>query len=394
MKVAVVGANVAGSYCAQLLAGAGTQVDLFDPRAPWHKPCGGGITRKAIAEFDLLTTVAADAERVTAFDLTAPSGIHATITTEDPLYLLARVELSRLLLEMATDRGAALHRERVRGLRRERDGRWSVLTHAGEYSGYDHLVGADGAASIVRRSLDRPFAREDLILAVDYHLTATDLTPHVALKFLGDGMGYIWLFAGRRYASMGIGAPAASARSVPLERALRRFIGERYPTLDLAGVPRSQWVIPFHRDGFPERYRIQGPGWSLLGDAAGLADPMTGEGIYYALKSAELLAEALRLGHPEGYSAAVDSQIRPELSKAHGITRDYFSERYLNRVVRLARRSPSLSAVLGEYLTGAASYRVARRKLTARLWPILWETIRPRWGVGGAAKADAGANAP
>jgi flavin-dependent dehydrogenase len=393
MKVAVVGANVAGSYFAHLLARPGIQVDLFDPRAPWHKPCGGGITRKAVAEFDLLTT-AAGAESTTSFHLTAPSGTDVTITTEEPLYLLARIDLSRLLLGMAADHGAALHRERVRGLARDRHGRWSLITHAGEYSGYDYLVGADGAASTVRRSVDRPFAREDLILAVDYHLAATDLTPHVALKFLGGGMGYIWFFAGRSYGSLGIGAPAARARSEHLEKVLRRFVGEQYPMLNFAGVPRSQWVIPFHREGFHDRYRIQGPSWSLLGDAAGLADPMTGEGIYYALKSASLLAESLVQGRPEGYPAAVDSQIRPELNKAYGITRDYFSKRFLNLVIGFARRSPSLSAVLGEYLTGTASYRVARKKLQARSWAILWEAIRPRRGLGREVEEGVRKNAP
>jgi flavin-dependent dehydrogenase len=330
-----------------------------------------------VAEFDWLTTASAGAESITSFHLTAPSGIQATIDSEEPLYLLARVEMSRRLLDMAVDRGAELRRERVRTLDRTDDGRWTVGSEAGAYVGYDYLVGADGATSMVRRAVDRPFARDDLILAVDYHLGETDLQPHVALKFLGGGMGYIWLFAARHYASLGIGAPAARFRGADLDEALRRFVAHRYPELDLDGVSPSRWVIPFHRDGFAERYRIQGPGWSLVGDAAGLADPMTGEGIHYALKSAELLAHALARGRPEEYPATVDHDIRPELRKAYRITGDYFSKRTLNLAIRLARRSPSLRSMLAEYLTGTASYRVARQKLKARSWAILREVV---WG--------------
>jgi flavin-dependent dehydrogenase len=377
MKVAVVGANLAGSYFAHRLGRPDIQVDLFDPRVPWHKPCGGGITRKVVADFDLGAEVLASAEAVRSFRLIAPSGVAADIESSEPLYLLPRIELSRRLLDLALDTGARLHRKRVRKLERDREGRWSVDTDAGRHDGYDFLVGADGATSTVRRSLDRPFARDDLILAVDYHLTVPGLRPHVALEFLGDGMGYIWLFAARGYASLGIGAPAARARGSELDQTLHRFIARHYPGLALGGAGRSQWVIPFHRAGFQDRYRLQGDGWSLVGDAAGLADPMTGEGIYYALRSARLSAEALAQGRPASYASAVEQEIRPELSKAYGISHDYFNRRYLNWVVRVARHSPSLGAFLAEYLTGTASYRVARKKLSARRGAILWEVVRP-----------------
>jgi hypothetical protein len=82
------------------------------------------------------------------------------------------------------------------------------------------------------------------------------------------------------------------------------------------------------------------------------------------------------------------------LNKAYGITRDYFSKRFLNLVIGFARRSPSLSAVLGEYLTGTASYRVARKKLQARSWAILWEAIRPRRGLGREVEEGVRKNAP
>lgn len=370
MKVGVVGASIAGGYFAHLAASHGFAVHLFDPRAPWEKPCGGGITGKAMATLARLPAIASRAEAITDFALAAPSGERAAFTTDAPLYLLPRIELGHSLVQAAIDAGATLVPEKVRRVMQEVDGSWSLSTQGGTYHGYDHLVGADGAVSTVRRAVDRPFARDDLIVALDYHLDEPDTRPRVALEFLGGGMGYLWLFAARRYASVGIGLPASGSQPLSLKQTLDDFLAREWPGAAIDEAHVRRWVIPFHRKGFDTRYRIQGQGWSLLGDAAGLADPLTGEGIYYAVRSAELLADALAAGRPADFGAAVEQELRPELAKAFNIGRDYFRPRTLDVLVRLARRSPSLCAFLGDYLTGNGSYLTARRSLKRRGWQI------------------------
>jgi len=373
MKVGVVGASIAGGYFAHLAANHDFSVDLFDPRAPWDKPCGGGITGKAMATLARFPAIASRAEAITEFSLSAPSGARAAFATDAPLYLLPRIELGQSLVQAAIDAGATLVPDKVRQVMQEADGSWSVNTLGHTYHGYDHLVGADGAVSTVRRAVDRPFARDDLILALDYHLEGPDTRPRVALKFLGGGMGYLWLFVARRYASAGIGLPAVGSQPVALEEALHDFLAEEWPSAKIDEARASRWVIPYHSEGFERRYRVQGDGWSLIGDAAGLADPLTGEGIYYAVKSAELLADALAAGQPAGYGATVEQEIRPELSKAFNIGRDYFHGRILDVLMRVARRSPRLRDFLADYLTGNGSYLTARRRLKRRAWRILGE---------------------
>jgi flavin-dependent dehydrogenase len=260
-----------------------------------------------------------------------------------------------------------------------------VATHEGEHRGYDYLVGADGTASTVRRCLDRPFARDDLILALDYHFDDPRCPPQVALQFLGDGMGYLWLFASREYASAGIGVPATGARVTDLATRVEAFLQTVAPSLDPGTSRKTRWVIPYCRRGFEERYRLQGDGWALIGDAAGLADPMSGEGIYYALKSARLLAEGFLFDRPEDYGGAVERVLRAELAKADGIASDYFRPRILNPLVRVAGWSPSLADFLAGYLTGAASYQTARRDLGRRMGTILGEVVRAPFG-GGSGK--------
>jgi len=391
MKVGVVGASIAGGYFAHLAADHGFAVHLFDPRAPWDKPCGGGITGKAMATLARFPTIASRAEAITEFSLSAPSGARAAFATDAPLYLLPRIELGQSLVQAAIDAGATLVPEKVRQVMQEADGSWSVSTLGHTYHGYDHLVGADGAVSTVRRAVDRPFARDDLILALDYHLDGVDSRPRVALKFLGEGMGYLWLFAARRYASAGIGLPAVAAQPVALEETLREFLATEWPAVKVDKARISRWVIPYQSKGFEKRYRVQGDGWSLIGDAAGLADPLTGEGIYYAVRSAELLADALAAGQPAGYGTSVEQEIRPELSKAFNIGRDYFHGRILDVLMRVARRSPRLCNFLADYLTGNGSYLTARRSLKRRAWPILGEVASSLlWGRARRESPDDG----
>lgn len=373
-RIAIVGASVAGSYFAYLMARNGVTVDLFDPRAPWSKPCGGGITAKAIDAFPLLAPLVSKAQEVSHFRLMAPSGRTAAIESSRPLWLVERLELNRFLLDQAVAAGARHRQERVLAV--ARDGRgWRLESETGGEGGYTHLVGADGAVSMVRRSLDHPFARDELILALDHHLDAPGIDPHVAIAFLGRGMGYVWAFFGERYASIGIGAPAATHRHAELAATLQGFLDRHYPGVVAAKTEPVRWVIPLYHRGLLDHYRIEGDGWSLIGDAAGLADPLTGEGIYHAMRGARLLAEAFLLDRPEGYGAAVGRTLVPELDKGHAIARDYFRPRVLNLLVHAARRSASLRDFLSAYLTGEESYQTARTLLHRRRGAILRELV-------------------
>jgi flavin-dependent dehydrogenase len=120
-------------------------------------------------------------------------------------------------------------------------------------------------------------------------------------------------------------------------------------------VPRS-WA----------KNQISGQGWALVGDAAGLVDPITGEGIYYAFKSAELLSETIQ--DLEQYRAKVDMEIGRELFRASRIYRRFYQGRFLGgdfkkRTIQFARRSRTLKTILGNLISGNQSYLTLKKKL-------------------------------
>ena len=112
--------------------------------------------------------------------------------------------------------------------------------------------------------------------------------------------------------------------------------------------------------------QIAGDRWALIGDAAGLVDPITGEGIRYAFKSAEILAENVE--RPGQYAAKVWHEIGRDLARASRMYRQFYRGRFMagdfkKRMVQLSRRSRSLRGILGNVLVGNQSYLTLKKKL-------------------------------
>ncbi len=105
----------------------------------------------------------------------------------------------------------------------------------------------------------------------------------------------------------------------------------------------------------------------MVGDAAGFVDPITGEGLYYALRSAELLARALIAGQPGGYREWLRQDFLPELETAAGFVDRFFRGSFagapvLERMVQFAARSPRFRRLLCDIFAGSQSYRGLRRR--------------------------------
>jgi len=115
-----------------------------------------------------------------------------------------------------------------------------------------------------------------------------------------------------------------------------------------------------------KKNQISGDGWALVGDAAGLVDPITGEGIYYAFKSAEILAETL--DRPDLYQSKIQMSIGSELQRSARMYKRFYRGRFLGadfkkRTVQLAQRSKTLKAVLGNLIAGNQGYLSLKKKL-------------------------------
>jgi flavin-dependent dehydrogenase len=119
-----------------------------------------------------------------------------------------------------------------------------------------------------------------------------------------------------------------------------------------------------------ERRRAAGDGWALLGDAAGFADPVTGEGIYYALRSAELFAEAFLGGEPSAYEKSWRADFGRELRRASQMRRRFYGNfwggPFTDRMIKFARHHAGIRRTLRELVAGDQGYVGLKRTLARR----------------------------
>jgi len=110
-----------------------------------------------------------------------------------------------------------------------------------------------------------------------------------------------------------------------------------------------------------------GEGWALLGDAAGFADPVTGEGIYYAIRSAELFADAYLAGEPLAYEQKWRNDFGAELRRASQMRRRFYGNfwgaPFTDRMIEFARGHRGIRKVLGQLVAGDQGYTDLKKKL-------------------------------
>jgi len=113
--------------------------------------------------------------------------------------------------------------------------------------------------------------------------------------------------------------------------------------------------------------RACGEGWALLGDAAGFADPVTGEGIYYALRSAELFADAYLTGTPLDYEQSWREDFGRDLQRASQMRRRFYGNfwgaPFTDRMIEFGRGHRGIRKVLGQLVAGDQGYTDLKRKL-------------------------------
>lgn len=366
------------------LARAGACVSLFDPSHPREKPCGGGLTGRALAlvsdviDIGALEPVVARSARVED-----PAG-HAVVdvplidrgaTPDSSLIIVSRAVFDRALVDAAVNAGARLIPERAIDVVR-RGAAMVVRTESQEYEA-EHVLGADGANSLLRRKLATPFTRAQLSVAAGFFVHGvTD--PAIAIKTMAGQPGYLWSFPRRDHLAVGICTPATHrVTSRELRAQSRLWIQEH-------GIRHSElkpyaWPIP--SVGFEDalRMRSAGPGWMLLGDAAGLVDPLTREGIYYALLSGQWAAEALA-GAPQAatvYAERLRAEVQPELARAARLSALFFSPRFSSLFVGALRESAPVRGVFVDLVAGVQPYCGLRRRLLAtREWKLAGQAIR------------------
>ena len=154
-------------------------------------------------------------------------------------------------------------------------------------------------------------------------------------------------------------------------------------------------ILPSFRSETFATLAVSGDGWAMIGDSAGLVDPITGEGLYYALKSAELCAAALLSGKPEGYRDLLEEEVLPELRLAARVSHRFyrgqiFGESVLERMVSLTAQSASFRDLMSDLFAGIQGYRDLRARLYKILPAVMTEgltgTLRWPWESGAGSE--------
>jgi menaquinone-9 beta-reductase len=285
----VVGAGPAGAAAAlearRLRPDAA--VALVDKAAfPRDKACGDGIGPHAIDELAALgaSGVLEGYPPIRGLRLRSPSGLEVAGDPARPNHVVPRAVLDARLVEAATAAGAELRRAGVRRLE-QHDG---MVVVDGELAGRV-VVGADGANSTVRRLLGAPPNSErSLAIAVRGYAPAPAGRPEQLIAWVAEGWpAYVWSFpTGTGVANVGYGLLRSRFHGDRAE--LHRRLHDLLPEADPDPASLRAHHLPFSSSRPPlGRGRVL-----LAGDAASLVNPLSGEGIYYALLSGRLAAQA------------------------------------------------------------------------------------------------------
>jgi geranylgeranyl reductase len=291
---AIVGGGPSGATAAQRLATGGARVVVFDHSHPREKPCGGGISARARKLFPELEDLVPLGKTGTILRLVSPAGRVVAVQGGGKTFAISRTILDARLLTRAVAAGAEHRAEKVVGVSREKD-IWVVSTERGQARARA-IIGADGAMSLVRREIIGAIPERHLALGA--HVIVPRLDPPSALiRFFGDRRGFAWVFNRQDDSSIGVGMPLT--RRADWRNTLAWFFAEQAPGRAMPLV--DSWCLPQASSADAFAQPVAGDDWCLIGDAAGHADPLAGEGIIYALWGGELAAQAVLAGKPRSF---------------------------------------------------------------------------------------------
>ncbi len=283
----VVGAGPAGSTAAYRLSKAGARVLLLDrERFPRDKPCGGGLTYRAVRQLPVSVEPVVE-DRVDRFELGLRYGKRFERGGEGPLVLMTqRRRLDAHLAEQAAAAGADF-RDGRRATALELDDEGATVRFDGTAARAPVVIGADGVNGLTARAVGQASRRFGVALEgnVSYvHAREERWRGRAVVELGAVPGGYAWVFPKGDHVNVGVGG--WESEGPRLREHLDRACAEYELPAGRMEALRG-YRLPMRRPGDPA-----GSGRVLLvGDAAGLVDPLSGDGIYEALVSARLASE-------------------------------------------------------------------------------------------------------
>ena len=373
-QIAIVGGGPAGALCGERLATAGFEVTIFDERLAWEKPCGGGLTHKAIEAYPFLLETPHPKKIIRTAELISSRGHRARFQMNNPIVIYARKVLNGLLLDRAVAAGCTTICSRVTEVNTS-GGNVRLSIAGGTEAEADFAVLAAGARNQLLPETTALGAR-DLEMTLGYFVPTEE--EILKVKFLRQFEGYLWSFPRADHISVGICAKLGQTSSQELRRRLEDFISEE--NIPMEGAQLYSHVLPSPQAQTIRGRKIAGRNWALAGDAAACVDPITGEGLYYALRSGDLLAQAIVDGQLQQYPERLRAAFSADLEFAANIARKVFRGTFLGgaittRMVQLINYSPTFRDLMRDIFSGSQDYRGLKRRLWSQLGITMAESV-------------------
>jgi geranylgeranyl reductase family protein len=369
-NVAVLGGGPAGSFAAERLARSGIDTVVLDEKLAWEKPCGGGITYKAYHQYPFLLDNATPKKLVTKLVLSEPRAGSTRLELNDPLLIYSRHDLNKMLLDRAQNAGVRVEKTRVLGLDRTHSG-WTVRTRNGSFNA-DFCVIATGARNSLRDFGTR-WSPGDTMTALGYFVPSN--LDQIDLQFFPGFQGYIWVFPRCGHLSVGICGKGESAQN--MRSRLERYMDECGISCQ-HGIYYGHMLPSLERPAWPAN-RVAGEGWMAVGDAAGLVDPITGEGIYYAMRSGDLAGQVLLdqtvpwAAKPDAYKSLLRAECTGELEFGARLAKRFYQDQFFfgsvpARMIQLIRHSKYLAGITTDLISGTQAYTELKKRLIQDVW--------------------------
>ncbi len=304
LRVAVVGSGPAGSSAAETLAKAGIETYLFERKLDNAKPCGGAIPLCMVSEFDLPPEIID--RRVRKMKMISPSNVEVDINIEkehEYIGMCRREVLDGFLRDRAAKLGAKLINGTVHKLDIPTNNTDPYTIHYADHSDgnlegtaktlkVDVVIGADGANSRIAKAIDAGDYNYAIAFQERIRLPQDKMAYYedLAEMYVGNDVStdfYAWVFPKYDHVAVGTGTMKVNKADIKkLQAGIRARAAKRLAGGEIIKVEAHP--IPEH----PRPRRVVGR-VALVGDAAGTVTKSSGEGIYFAAKSARMCAETI-----------------------------------------------------------------------------------------------------
>ncbi len=390
--VAVVGGGPAGTASAYYAAKLQLKTILFEKHAyPRPKPCGGALSARIIPLLgkEALKSINCEIEELRVF---SPSYKCLTIKNVSG-YTVRREEFDQAMAKDAQEAGAnVMDKCRVKTIHQLPSGDYEIIAENITITAKYVIMATGFQKNALIRS---PFTREEF--AEDYlAMTVISETPVdneilaevnfpvkvMAIFFGAVPNGYGWYFVKDGYVNIGVGATAILLKDVGAVNAYKRFVTDLkekgFLPKDLELAKERAFPLPFKRTAAKSVFGNV----LLVGDSAGFVSPVTGEGIYYAVKGAQLAAEAIERNFKNGtplssYQENWKKDFGNGLDKYGYFLREmlYKSKRRMELAVNLSMHDKKMALLLNNLIYGVYGYQKVLWKALLRLPVTLIKAI-------------------